>query len=153
MSMKLFELKREREAFLTKSEAIITAAETAKRNFTEAEQADLAASNAAVETLNARIKPLESRNTVTTFEGMPFGLAEGTSSSRRSDAIVGEHPHAAGFRSQFASWMNNGLVSLGGASTGQHSFERQDAIETLRRMVKWVVEETRDGAELEALAG
>jgi hypothetical protein len=45
------------------------------------------------------------------------------------------------------------LVSLGGAATGQHSFERQDAIESVRRMVKWVMEEDRDGAELEAIAG
>lgn len=45
------------------------------------------------------------------------------------------------------------LVSLGGAGTGQHSFERQDAIESVRRMVKWVMDETCDGEQLEAIAG
>jgi hypothetical protein len=45
------------------------------------------------------------------------------------------------------------LVSLGGAATGQHSFERQDAIESVRRMVKWVVEESADGDHLDAMAG
>jgi hypothetical protein len=45
------------------------------------------------------------------------------------------------------------LVSLGGAATGQHSFERQDAIESVRRMVKWVVEESADGERLAAMAG
>jgi Acyl-CoA reductase (LuxC) len=44
------------------------------------------------------------------------------------------------------------LVSLGGAATGQHSFERQDAIESVRRMVKWVVEESVDGERLAAMA-
>lgn len=45
------------------------------------------------------------------------------------------------------------LVSLGGAATMQHNMERQDAIEPVRRMVKWVTEETADGAMLESLAG
>jgi hypothetical protein len=45
------------------------------------------------------------------------------------------------------------LVSLGGAGTGQHSFERQDAIESVRRMVKWVMDETCDGEQIEAIAG
>lgn len=45
------------------------------------------------------------------------------------------------------------LVSLGGAATMQHNMERQDAIEPVRRMVKWVTEETAEGAMLEALAG
>ena len=37
------------------------------------------------------------------------------------------------------------LVSLGGAATMQHNMERQDAIEPVRRMVKWVTEEQADG--------
>ena len=45
------------------------------------------------------------------------------------------------------------LVSLGGAATMQHNMERQDAIEPVRRMVKWVTEESADGAMLAALAG
>lgn len=44
------------------------------------------------------------------------------------------------------------LVSLGGASTMQHNMEKQDAIEPVRRMLKWVSEETADGALFEALA-
>ncbi len=44
------------------------------------------------------------------------------------------------------------LVSLGGAATMQHNMEKQDAIEPVRRMVKWVTEEIADGAMLEALA-
>jgi hypothetical protein len=45
------------------------------------------------------------------------------------------------------------IVSLGGASTMAHNMETQDAIESVRRMCKWVVEEKADGAMLEALAG
>lgn len=45
------------------------------------------------------------------------------------------------------------IVSLGGASTMAHNMETQDAIESVRRMVKWVVEEQADGAALEAIAG
>jgi hypothetical protein len=45
------------------------------------------------------------------------------------------------------------LVSLGCAASTAHSFERQDAIESVRRMVKWVMEERRDGVEIEAMAG
>lgn len=44
------------------------------------------------------------------------------------------------------------LVSLGGASTMQHNMERQDAIESVRRMVKWVTEETADPQLFESLA-
>jgi hypothetical protein len=45
------------------------------------------------------------------------------------------------------------IVSLGGAATMAHNMETQDAIESVRRMCKWVVEEQIDGAALEALAG
>lgn len=45
------------------------------------------------------------------------------------------------------------LVSLGGAATMQHNMEKQDAIEPVRRMVKWVTEESADGSMLEGLAG
>lgn len=45
------------------------------------------------------------------------------------------------------------IVSLGGAATMQHNMERQDAIEPVRRMVKWVTEEHADGDRLAALAG
>jgi hypothetical protein len=44
------------------------------------------------------------------------------------------------------------IVSLGGASTMQHNMEKQDAIEPVRRMCKWVTEEAADGKLLEALA-
>lgn len=44
------------------------------------------------------------------------------------------------------------IVSLGGASTMAHNMEIQDAIESVRRMCKWVVEEQADGAILESLA-
>jgi len=45
------------------------------------------------------------------------------------------------------------IVSLGGAATMQHNMEKQDAIEPVRRMCKWVTEEIADGAMLEAIAG
>jgi hypothetical protein len=34
------------------------------------------------------------------------------------------------------------LVPLGGAGTMMHSLDRQDAIEPVRRMCKWIVEES-----------
>lgn len=45
------------------------------------------------------------------------------------------------------------LVSLGAAATLQHNLDRQDAIEPIRRMVKWVTEEAGDPALIESLAG
>lgn len=45
------------------------------------------------------------------------------------------------------------LVSLGGAATLQHNLDRQDAIEPIRRIVKWVTEETADPKLVESLAG
>jgi hypothetical protein len=44
------------------------------------------------------------------------------------------------------------LVSLGGAGIFHDAATPQDGIEPVRRMCKWVVEETVDGAELEAMA-
>jgi Acyl-CoA reductase (LuxC) len=45
------------------------------------------------------------------------------------------------------------LVSLGAAATLQHNLDRQDAIEPIRRTVKWVTEETADPVLVESLAG
>jgi hypothetical protein len=56
-------------------------------------------------------------------------------------------------RDQLAFQGAQRLVSLGGAATMQHNMERQDAIEPVRRMVKWITEESADPAALEALAG
>ena len=44
------------------------------------------------------------------------------------------------------------LVSLGGASTMQHNMEKHDAIEPVRRMLKWVSEETAEGSLFESIA-
>jgi hypothetical protein len=44
-------------------------------------------------------------------------------------------------------------VSLGAAATLQHNLDRQDAIEPIRRTVKWVTEETADPVLVESLAG
>jgi hypothetical protein len=44
------------------------------------------------------------------------------------------------------------IVSLGAASTMQHNMEKQDAIEPVRRMCKWVTEESAEAQLLEALA-
>jgi hypothetical protein len=43
------------------------------------------------------------------------------------------------------------IVSLGGAATMQHSMEVQDAIEPVRRLCKWVVEEYAPDEILDAL--
>jgi Acyl-CoA reductase (LuxC) len=44
------------------------------------------------------------------------------------------------------------LVSLGGAATVHGGTQRQDSIEPIRRMCKWVTDEYGDGALIEALA-
>jgi hypothetical protein len=43
------------------------------------------------------------------------------------------------------------IVSLGGAATMQHNMEVQDAIEPVRRMVKWVVSESAPEAVLDSI--
>jgi hypothetical protein len=55
-------------------------------------------------------------------------------------------------RDQLAFQGAQRIVSLGGAATMQHNMERQDAIEPVRRMCKWVTVEEIDGRTLEALA-
>ena len=55
-------------------------------------------------------------------------------------------------RDQLAFQGAQRLVSLGGAATVQHNMERQDAIEGVRRMLKWVTEETADAGLLESMA-
>lgn len=67
---------------------------------------------------------------------------------------IGIFPEAlkAQLRDQLAFQGGQRLVSLGGASTMQHNFEKQDAIEPVRRMVKWITEETGPAALYEALA-
>jgi hypothetical protein len=45
------------------------------------------------------------------------------------------------------------VVSLGGAWFVNGGTERQDGIETVRRMCKWIIDETGDPQRLEALAG
>lgn len=62
-------------------------------------------------------------------------------------------PLKAELRDQLAFQGGQRLVSLGGASTMQHNMEYQDAIEPVRRMVKWVTEESADATMLEGLAG
>jgi HK97 family phage major capsid protein len=61
---KLFEMKQEREAALAKAEAIVTAAESANRQFTDGERADLDACNATVDALNPQIASIEKLNTL-----------------------------------------------------------------------------------------
>lgn len=45
------------------------------------------------------------------------------------------------------------LVSLGGAAMIHGGTQRQDGIEPIRRMCKWVTDETGDGEKIEAFAG
>jgi len=45
------------------------------------------------------------------------------------------------------------IVSLGGAATMSAGTERQDGIEPIRRMCKWITDEVGDGAMIEAMAG
>ncbi|MBA2933639.1 long-chain-fatty-acyl-CoA reductase [Sphingomonas sp. CGMCC 1.13654] len=68
---------------------------------------------------------------------------------------VGIYPEAlkTALRDRLAFQGAQRIVSLGGAATMQHNMERQDAIEPVRRMCKWVTEEEADGRQLETLAG
>jgi hypothetical protein len=68
---------------------------------------------------------------------------------------IGIYPESmkAELRDRLAFQGAQRLVSLGGAATMQHNMERQDAIEPVRRMCKWITEEAADGPLLEALAG
>jgi hypothetical protein len=68
---------------------------------------------------------------------------------------VGIYPETlkAALRDRLAFQGVQRIVSLGAAATMQHNMERQDAIEPVRRMCKWVTEEAADGVLIEALAG
>jgi len=56
-------------------------------------------------------------------------------------------------RDQLAFQGAQRVVSLGGAWFVNGGTERQDGIETVRRMCKWIIDETGDPQRLEALAG
>jgi HK97 family phage major capsid protein len=83
----LLELKQQRQHALSKAEAIITAAETAKRDFTSAEQMDLAGFETTVKALNPQIAAIEKNNTLVTHfkNGMliPAGVGAGENGARR----------------------------------------------------------------------
>jgi hypothetical protein len=67
---------------------------------------------------------------------------------------IGIYPESlkARLRDQLAFQGGQRLVSLGAAGTMCHNMEYQDAIEPVRRICKWVTEESADGAMLEAMA-
>ena len=56
-------------------------------------------------------------------------------------------------RDQLAYMGAQRVVSLGGAWFVNGGTERQDGIETVRRMCKWIIDETGDPQRIEALAG
>lgn len=64
MSMKLFELKQQREHALAKAEAILATAEHTQRHLTKEESLDVDNATAAVNALNAKIGAIESKNTI-----------------------------------------------------------------------------------------
>lgn len=81
MSMRLFQMKQEREHALNKSESIIAAAEREKRPLTKAEEMDLSTCNTAINTLSPQIARIESQNTVTRFG---FGVDGGMLGAKTS---------------------------------------------------------------------
>lgn len=62
--MNLFEMKAKREHALAKADSILKAAEAAKRPLTANEQMEIDTATLAVESLNPRIKEIESKNTI-----------------------------------------------------------------------------------------
>lgn len=87
--MNLFELKRQREAALNKADAITSAAETAKRELTAAEQQDLDICMSAINALNPQIKVIEGKNTIRNLSPMDLiggGTAPASLSHHRAEA-------------------------------------------------------------------
>ena len=112
---------------------------------------------AEIKTLRA-IQPLAARDP--SFNGMfqiPT-LAEVIDLAKTQSALLGRtigiYPESLKetLRNRLAYQGAQRLVSLGGAGTLFGTGAPQDGIEPVRRMVKWIVDECADGAQLEALA-
>jgi HK97 family phage major capsid protein len=122
MSMRLFEMKQERQAILDKNDAILARAEAdGKRALTAEEKRLFETHMADVDALNSRIKPIEDRNTLS-FSGGFFGGA-GPAAGRVGPKVTpggqfnpSEHPQASEFRTKFGAWMNNTLKMVEGAT-------------------------------------
>lgn len=119
MSMRLFEMKQEREEHLARCERIIAQAEKDQRPFTPEEQTLLEQSKAIASKLNPLIEAIQERNTLAPgFFGLGWAGDRPTgptvtvpNEDPASEAAKGK---AAAYRKEFASWMSNALFSLGG---------------------------------------
>ncbi len=126
--MNLWEMKQDRAAALNRAEAVLTTAETAKREMTVQEKTLFDTHMADAEKLRAKIDPIENRpgsltGMVRTHGPqilMGGGTPTGTSESSNGLSVPnGEHPAASQFRANFAGWMNNALTVIGGGVAPQ----------------------------------
>jgi HK97 family phage major capsid protein len=124
--MRLFDLKQERTALLDKADAILArAANDGKRNLTAEESRIIDAHMDDVTKLNAKIEPIESKNTIYGSFGNAVNLME---VGRERPAHTGMEPTlsaaeganlAAGFRRSFSGWLSNALATVGGGGRPQ----------------------------------
>lgn len=98
----LLELKKQREAALSKSEAIITAAESGNRQFTDAENQDLKAANAEVDALTPQIAAIEKANTLRAQN--PKGVIPSAKADNEATPEGGRRKFSREYRNSFAAY-------------------------------------------------
>jgi HK97 family phage major capsid protein len=108
MSMKLFELKTQREAALNKATALVQSAESTGRSMTAAENLDYSIAMSAVDALNPQIKKIEASNTLLKMvDGNGFiipGNGNGGAAIKRRTP----EPLTAEYFDGFHRWLSSG---------------------------------------------
>jgi HK97 family phage major capsid protein len=110
----LFELKKQRETALAKSESIVAAAENAKRTLTPAESVDLDMLNNEVSTLNAQIAPIERQNTILRYVDGKGRLIPGDANGEPGANLFAFPAPAPETRGREYSTALNGFLKTGG---------------------------------------
>lgn len=119
--MLLFDLKKQRETALAKADAILAAAETAKRNLTDAEGTDLDSAMAEVNALNPQITRIESLNTIrakfptgVVLTDGPGGKRVRTKRTMSEEYFDGFHKWIASGGTEMSAALVEGTQSAGG---------------------------------------
>lgn len=112
----LFDLKKDRQEALTAADALLTKAETAKRDLSAEEKTLFDAHMAEVTRLNVKIEPIESQNTLSKMfnaNGPAFLFDAGRArTTEPKHGINGaEAPNMGRFQAEFHDWVNKALGS------------------------------------------
>jgi HK97 family phage major capsid protein len=120
--MILFELKQQRKFALDKADAILAAAEAAKRELTPAESLEIETAQLAVKALTPKIQSIESKNTLRTqlTNGMLIPAVPGAEGRKQKNGVI--QPLSADYAEQFLEYVQSNGRTIGASlSEGTNS--------------------------------